>query len=47
MGEAETFDVIVVGSGEDGFVNGQTIAVDGGLSATRDLAPAAIGVVRG
>lgn len=29
-----------------GFVNGQTIAVDGGISTTRYLAPEAIGAVR-
>ncbi len=34
-------------SDEAGFVNGQTIAVDGGISSTRYLAPAAVGAVRG
>ena len=34
-------------SGEGGFVNGQTIAVDGGISSTRYLAPEAVGAVRG
>ena len=33
-------------SDEAGFVNGQTIAVDGGISTTRYLAPEAIGAVR-
>ena len=33
-------------SDEAGFVNGQTIAVDGGISATRYVSPAAIGAVR-
>lgn len=33
-------------SDEGSFVNGQTIAVDGGISATRYLAPEAIGAVR-
>ena len=31
---------------EAGFVNGQTIAVDGGISATRYLAPEAVGAER-
>jgi len=30
-----------------GFINGQTIAVDGGISSTRYLAPEAVGAVRG
>jgi NAD(P)-dependent dehydrogenase (short-subunit alcohol dehydrogenase family) len=30
-------------SDEAGFVNGQTVAVDGGISTTRYLAPEAIG----
>jgi meso-butanediol dehydrogenase/(S,S)-butanediol dehydrogenase/diacetyl reductase len=30
-----------------GFINGQTIAVDGGISSTRYLAPEATGAVRG
>lgn len=34
-------------SDEAGFVTGQTIAVDGGISTTRFLAPAAVGAVRG
>ncbi len=34
-------------SDQGSFVNGQTIAVDGGISATRYLAPAAVGAVRG
>lgn len=33
-------------SDEAGFVNGQTIAVDGGISTTRYLAPEAVGAVR-
>lgn len=33
-------------SDEAGFVNGQTIAVDGGISATRYVSPVAIGAVR-
>ena len=33
-------------SDKAGFVNGQTIAVDGGISTTRYLAPEAIGAVR-
>jgi NAD(P)-dependent dehydrogenase (short-subunit alcohol dehydrogenase family) len=33
-------------SEEAGFVNGQTIAVDGGISATRYLAPEAVGAER-
>ncbi|WP_395332865.1 SDR family oxidoreductase [Novosphingobium sp. BL-8H] len=33
-------------SDEAGFVNGQTIAVDGGISTTRYVSPAAIGAVR-
>lgn len=33
-------------SDKAGFVNGQTIAVDGGISSTRYLAPEAIGAVR-
>jgi meso-butanediol dehydrogenase/(S,S)-butanediol dehydrogenase/diacetyl reductase len=34
-------------SDEAGFINGQTIAVDGGISTTRYLAPEAVGAVRG
>lgn len=34
-------------SDDAGFVNGQTIAVDGGISTTRYLAPEAVGAVRG
>lgn len=33
-------------SDDAGFVNGQTIAVDGGISTTRYLAPEAVGAVR-
>ena len=33
-------------SDEAGFVNGQTIAVDGGISTTRFVAPEAVGAVR-
>lgn len=33
-------------SDEAGFVNGQTIAVDGGISTTRYLAPEAVGALR-
>lgn len=33
-------------SDEAGFINGQTIAVDGGISATRYLAPEAVGAER-
>jgi NAD(P)-dependent dehydrogenase (short-subunit alcohol dehydrogenase family) len=33
-------------SEEAGFVNGQTIAVDGGISTTRYLAPEAVSAVR-
>lgn len=39
--------VAFLASDEAGFVNGQTIAVDGGISTTRYLAPAAVGAVRG
>ncbi|MFC0204995.1 SDR family NAD(P)-dependent oxidoreductase [Novosphingobium soli] len=38
--------VAFLASDEAGFVNGQTIAVDGGISTTRYLAPAAVGAVR-
>ncbi|WP_395395115.1 SDR family oxidoreductase [Novosphingobium sp. BL-8A] len=38
--------VAFLASDEAGFVNGQTIAVDGGISTTRYVSPAAIGVVR-
>lgn len=34
-------------SDQAGFINGQTLAVDGGISTTRYLAPEAIGAVRG
>lgn len=34
-------------SDEAGMINGQTIAVDGGISTTRYLAPEAVGAVRG
>ena len=34
-------------SDEAGFINGQTIAVDGGISTTRYLAPEAVAAVRG
>jgi NAD(P)-dependent dehydrogenase (short-subunit alcohol dehydrogenase family) len=34
--------VAFLASDEAGFVNGQTIAVDGGISTTRYLAPAAL-----
>ena len=33
-------------SDEAGFVNGQTIAVDGGISTTRYLAPEAVNAER-
>lgn len=38
--------VAFLASNEAGFVNGQTIAVDGGISTTRYLAPAAVGAQR-
>ena len=38
--------VAFLASDAAGFVNGQTIAVDGGISSTRYLAPEAIGAVR-
>ncbi|MFC0683743.1 SDR family NAD(P)-dependent oxidoreductase [Novosphingobium clariflavum] len=38
--------VAFLASDEAGFVNGQTIAVDGGISTTRYVSPAAIGAVR-
>ncbi|KPH61650.1 SDR family oxidoreductase [Novosphingobium sp. ST904] len=38
--------VAFLASDAAGFVNGQTIAVDGGISTTRYLSPAAIGAVR-
>lgn len=38
--------VAFLASDEAGFVNGQTIAVDGGISATRYVSPVAIGAVR-
>jgi len=38
--------VAFLASDEAGFVNGQTIAVDGGISTTRYLSPAATGAVR-
>jgi len=38
--------IAFLASDEAGFVNGQTIAVDGGISSTRYLAPEAIGAVR-
>ena len=38
--------VAFICSEEGGFVNGQTIAVDGGISTTRYVAPEAIGAVR-
>jgi len=38
--------VAFLASDEAGFVNGQTIAVDGGISTTRYLAPEAVGAVR-
>jgi meso-butanediol dehydrogenase / (S,S)-butanediol dehydrogenase / diacetyl reductase len=37
---------VFLASEEAGFVNGQTIAVDGGISTTRYLAPEAIGAER-
>jgi meso-butanediol dehydrogenase / (S,S)-butanediol dehydrogenase / diacetyl reductase len=37
---------VFLASEEAGFVNGQTIAVDGGISTTRYLAPEAIGAQR-
>jgi meso-butanediol dehydrogenase / (S,S)-butanediol dehydrogenase / diacetyl reductase len=42
IGNMATF----LASDEAGFVNGQTIAVDGGISTTRYLAPEAIGAER-
>lgn len=39
--------VAFLASDEAGFVNGQTIAVDGGISTTRYVSPAAVGAVRG
>ncbi|PEQ11151.1 oxidoreductase [Novosphingobium sp. PC22D] len=48
--EATTADVanmvVFLCSDEAGFINGQTIAVDGGISTTRYLAPEAVGAVR-
>lgn len=38
--------VAFLASDEAGFVNGQTIAVDGGISTTRYVSPAAIAAVR-
>lgn len=38
--------VAFLASDEAGFVNGQTIAVDGGISTTRFVAPEAVGAVR-
>jgi len=38
--------VAFLASDEAGFVNGQTIAVDGGISTTRYIAPEAVGAVR-
>lgn len=38
--------VAFLASDEAGFVNGQTIAVDGGMSTTRYVAPEALGAVR-
>lgn len=38
--------VAFLASDAAGFVNGQTIAVDGGISTTRYLAPQAVGAVR-
>lgn len=38
--------VAFLASDEAGFVNGQTIAVDGGISTTRYVAPEAVGAVR-
>ena len=38
--------VAFLASDEAGFVNGQTIAVDGGISTTRYLAPEAVGAER-
>lgn len=38
--------VAFLASDEAGFVNGQTIAVDGGISNTRYVAPEAVGAVR-
>ncbi|MCT2400027.1 SDR family NAD(P)-dependent oxidoreductase [Novosphingobium mangrovi (ex Huang et al. 2023)] len=38
--------VAFLASEEAGFVNGQTIAVDGGMSTTRYVAPEALGAVR-
>lgn len=39
--------VAFLASDEAGFVNGQTIAVDGGISTTRYVSPEAVGAVRG
>ena len=38
--------IAFLASDEAGFVNGQTIAVDGGMSTTRYVAPEALGAVR-
>lgn len=38
--------VAFLASDEAGFVNGQTIAVDGGISTTRYVSPVAVGAVR-
>jgi NAD(P)-dependent dehydrogenase (short-subunit alcohol dehydrogenase family) len=38
--------VAFLASDDAGFINGQTIAVDGGISTTRYLAPEAVGAVR-